>query len=371
MFTARPAADSSAGITVAFEPSLDRASWSDLAARVAPPLRFLAHGWWQAWADATLPTGNWRGPLRLAVARDPDGVVLAVLPCAEQVMLGLSVLSLAGNYKPFRSWLIAADAPPETASSIARFLARDADARAFRMGPVETSRPEIQILKRALDDAGWLFCRINHAADHLIDLPADLEAYAAMLPARKFKRIRAKKNRLKKLGEVRIVCHRDLDPAGWTQAIEEAGRVERSSWFSRLDADLTYADPKMAAFWQRYLSDPEASRGTSLWTLYLEDRPIAYTVMLHVGTCSYGLTGAYDEEFRDYSPGKMIDAEAITVCLEQGIEVIHLGQGDSGYKADWGANRQEPLDDWIAFPPSAAGRLLHLAARAKFGPPPS
>ena len=44
-----------------------------------------------------------------------------------------------------------------------------------------------------------------------------------------------------------------------------------------------------------------------------------------------------------------------------------MGQGDSGYKAEWGAERIGYLDDWIILPPTASGRLLHLAARLKFG----
>lgn len=371
MLKATSALRRSEDVTVAFEPSIDEAAWAAFVARVSPSLRFLAHGWWQAWADAMLPHGNWRGPLRLTVVRDRNGAVQAVLPSAEQVMLGLSALSLAGNYKPFRSWLIAEDAPEGTAAALVGFY-RQTGIRAFRMGPVIASQPAIRSLKEAFAAAGWQHCLIHQGTDYLIELPADVEAWQASLAPGKFKRIRTNLNRLKKQGEVRIEHRSGLDAAGWQAALADAATVERASWLTSVDdGDFNYADPAMAAFWHAYLAHPAASQATHLWLLYLDDRPISFTVTIDSGDHSYNICGLYDQAIKKGSPGTIIDREAFVDSFAKGIRVIDLGQGDSGYKANWGAATHEPIEDWIAFPPTAAGRLLHLAARVKFGAAPS
>lgn len=362
--TPSPAPDD--GVTVAFETDLDPAVWSDLADRVPAHLRFLAHGWWRAWGDAMLPHGNWRGPLRLAVARDRDGVVQAVLPLAEQTMAGLAVLSLAGNYKPFRCWLLADGAPPATAACVVGFL-RKSGARALRMGPVVSDEPSIRTLKQALDEAGWRYLPYHRGVNYLIDMPADVDAYQAMLAPRKFKRIRANLNRLAKQGEVRIERRSGLDAVGWRAAIDDAAAVERASWLSRAeDADYNFAEPAMAAFWRGWLARPEGSRSTHLWLVYVDDRPVSFTLTFDSGDHRYNLCGLYDQDFAKGSPGAVIDKEAIVDSFDHGIRVYDLGQGDSGYKANWGATVEQPIEDGIAFPPSAAGRILALAARAKF-----
>ena len=367
MLTARPAPAND--ITVSFEHDLDPASWTDLASRVAPPLQFLAHGWWRAWGDAVLPDGNWRAPLRLAVARDGSGAVQAVLPAAEQSMLGLSVLSLAGNYKPFRSPLIAENAPPETAAALVDFF-RQSGARAFRMGPVVASQPAIASLRDAFAAAGWQHCLINRATNYLIDLPADVETFRASLAPRKFKRIRANMNRLEKQGTVRIERCAGLDAAGWEAMIGAAASIEKASWLADAEnGDFNFADPATADFWRAYLAHPEASRNTGLWLLHVDDRPVSFTFAIDSGDHRYCICGLYDQAFNKASPGSIIDSQAVLNSFEHGISAFDLGQGDSGYKANWGAAIEEQVEDWIAFPPTAAGKLLYLAARAKFGAP--
>ncbi|MGI9499883.1 MAG: GNAT family N-acetyltransferase [Geminicoccaceae bacterium] len=367
MFKTTGRANPPTDVTVAWESSLDDQEWSDLAARVRPRLRFLAYGWWQAWGETMLPHGNWRGPLRFAVARNGGGMIQAVLPVAKQVMLGLPVLSLAGNYKPFRSWLIAGDAPKETAACLVDFITDDADAKAFRLGPVKRSQIEIEVLRRAFDDAGWRFCPVTRGENHLIDLPEDLTGYRKMVAPRKFQRTDYQRRRMGREGQVRIACHRGLGLDAWRQVIAESALVEQASWLLGQGGDLAYADPKSAAFWQRYLTSASASQAKSVWIIYVDDRPVSFNATLDSGDCRYGLSSHFDEAFKAYSPGKMVYLDAITDCFDRGVKVFSLGQGDGGFKAHYGANRVEPLADWLALPPTAAGRLLCLAARTKFG----
>ncbi|NJO38644.1 MAG: GNAT family N-acetyltransferase [Rhizobiales bacterium] len=230
------------------------------------------------------------------------------------------------------------------------------------------SQPGILTLKEAFAAAGWRHCLINRATNYLIELPADLETYQASLAPGKFKRIRANLNRLKKQGEVRIDCRSGLEAEGWRATIADAALIEQASWLaSTEDADFNFADPAMAAFWQAYLAHPEASRAMDFWLLHVDDRPVSFTIMLNSGDRRYNIVGLYDQAFAKASPGAVIDREAYVDSIAKGARTIDLGQGDSGYKANWGAAIEEPVEDWIAFPPGAAGRILHLAVRAKFG----
>lgn len=367
MLNPRPLEPQASDLRIAFEGRLDAADWVDLERRVRPALRFLTAGWWQAWADALLPYDSWRGPLRYLVARDHLGIVQAVLPLAEQVMAGLSVLSLAGNYKPFRTFLLAETAPDGTVDALARFLTEDARPKAFRLGPVQADAPEILAFNQALENAGWHFCRMHRGTEFLMDLEGDLETYRAEVGTKKFQRIRYKRNRLAKQGVLRIERFRRELAERWRHVIADAALVESASWLRQDGGDPTFDEPGLAAFWQAYLSDDRASAATSIWVVYLDDRPISFNAILDSGDHRYLMALAYDQAWRERSPGKILFLDSMTTAFEEGIGCYNMGQGDSGYKAEWGAERIGHLDDWIILPPTAAGRLLHLAARIKFG----
>ncbi|MGI9501675.1 MAG: GNAT family N-acetyltransferase [Geminicoccaceae bacterium] len=367
MLDPRPLQPEATGLRVAIEGGLDAAEWADLEGRVRPALRFLTAGWWQAWADALLPYDSWRGPLRYLVARDHLGMVQAVLPLAEQMMAGLSVLSLAGNYKPFRTLLIAETAPEDTADALARFLTDDLKPRAFRLGPVQADAPEVLAFIQALENAGWHFCRMHRGTEFLMDLEGDLEAYRAAVGTKKFQRIRYKKNRLAKQGALRIERFQGQSSERWSEVITDAAQIESASWLRQDGGDPTFDEPALAAFWEAYLGDARASAAASIWVLYLDDRPISFNAILDAGDHRYLMALAYDQAWRERSPGKILFLDSMTTAFEEGIGCYNMGQGDSGYKAEWGAARIGHLDDWLILPPTASGRLLHLAARVKFG----
>ncbi|MGI9499882.1 MAG: GNAT family N-acetyltransferase, partial [Geminicoccaceae bacterium] len=356
MSKTRPIALPAGDVTVAWEPSLDEAAWSDLAARVPPCLRFMAHGWWQAWGETMLPYDRWRGPLRLAVARDGRGVAQAALPVARQMMLSLPVLSLAGNYKPFRSWLIAEDAPGETAAGLVDFFAGEAGAKALRLGPMKSDMAETRLLLDAFRAAGWRFCRIGQGTEFLLDVPATFDAYKAIVGTKKFQRIRYKKNRLSREGVVRVERFRGAQLEAWRRAIADAAKVEQASWLGRLGGDPNYADPRMASMWQRYFGHEQASAASSIWILYLDDRPISFNATLDSGDCRFLMALAYDEGFKGFSPGKIVALDSIVSAFDDGIRTFNMGQGATGYKAEWGADREEHLEDWLVLPPTPSGR---------------
>ena len=356
-------------LRVTLEDALDAAEWSDLEGRLRPELRFFAAGWWQAWAKALLPHGSWRAPLRLIVARDAAGAVQAVLPLAGQIVVGVSVQSLAGGYAPFRTLLIAETAPETTADALVDFLAREIKPKAFRFGPVEANRPEIKALIKALKARNWHFCLINRGDDHLLDLPADLESYEATVPKKQRQRMNALRRRLDDEGEVKLERYRGLEPAEWNRVFDQLALIERASWLASKGGDFTYADPGQAAFWRHYVSDEGATQALSVWVMSVNDRPISFNVALDSGPCRYGLFCHYDEALKRYAPGNIVNRETIVTCFEDGRNHLNLGRGDSGNKARFGANRTEPLEDWMTMPPTAAGRVLHLAACAKFGTP--
>jgi len=353
-------------LTVTIDETLDAATWSDLALRVRPEVRFLAYGWWQAWADAMLPYDSWRGSFRLLVVRDARGVVQAVLPLAAQMMAGISVLSLAGSYEPFRSPLIAATMPSETVEALVRFLTDEFQPKALRFGPVQADAPEIQSLKAALTAAGWRFCLMNRGDSHLIDLPADPAAYQGTVSKKQRQAIAYQRRRLAREGGVRILRHRGLKPSAWEPVIDQLGKIERASWLASKGGDLTYAAPKSAAFWRRYLSHEAASRALSVWVMSIDDKPVSFNVALDSDGYRYGLFSHYDEALKSYSPGHIVGMDTITSCFDDDIRHFNLGRGDSGSKARFGVNRTQPLEDWMAMPPTAAGRAFHLAARVRF-----
>lgn len=345
-------------LRVNWESSLSTAEWADLSRVIPSRLRFMTDGWWEAWSRAMLPYQNWHGPMRYAVVRIESDQVVGVLPCAWQQFARVNVLSLGGYYQPLRSILLDKSGEREITEALVQFLSSDRSVMAFRMGPIEMDKSEAISLKTTFEENGWSLYRLKRSTTFVAELPPTIDEFKERVSRKKFKRLQYYRNRLSKRGEVRIEKYSGLDQAGWAVVLSELATVESASWVGTSGGNTRYADPKSRRFWGCLTASKANSDAMCAWVLYLDDSPVSFATAIDSEECRYMIANAYDPVVKDFSTGSILYGEIFSDSFESQKKVVHIGEGDSGYKSTWGVNVTPAFEDWIAFRPGPLGTAM-------------
>jgi CelD/BcsL family acetyltransferase involved in cellulose biosynthesis len=86
----------------------------------------------------------------------------------------------------------------------------------------------------------------------------------------------------------------------------------------------------------------------SIHSLRLDGKPISAQIAVRAGAAAFTWKTAYDETFRDFSPGMLLFEEYTAAFLaDKSIAYVDsCSFDDSGYMASWG-ERQAVADLWI------------------------
>lgn len=78
-----------------------------------------------------------------------------------------------------------------------------------------------------------------------------------------------------------------------------------------------------------------AQTALRIYTLKVAGRVIAVQYALRYGAVVHGYATAFDPDFRLYSPGRIIIADAIKGAIAEGAREFNCGLGGHAYKYDW------------------------------------
>lgn len=138
---------------------------------------------------------------------------------------------------------------------------------------------------------------------------------AQALPKHRRKDIERRIRRLRELGDLRF--ERVREPTLVAKRLEQFLELENAGWKgSRGTAFLSKDDD--AAF-ARDAFSPHQRDGcqVTIDTLLLDDKPLAFSINLRASNTAFTPKGAYDERFRRYSPGLVLDYLALSAFYEE------------------------------------------------------
>jgi CelD/BcsL family acetyltransferase involved in cellulose biosynthesis len=325
-----------------------------VAARAAPSHRFLRYGWFAAALKA------YGGHARtLTVAR--EGEPVAALPIISTGPAWARLVSVPGCYWPFRSFPVREDAGVEAVEALLPRLAREA--RALRLGPVYDGDPALELLKHAARAKGWAVLDRFVADSFLLDIAA--ARGEGIWP----RNSTLKKNRFH---EKHLGAHGELDwsfvhGAQWDEAAFDAlAEIEEKSWIA---AKTDGSDAKFTArghggFWRAAAEDPVIAEMMWAAMLRIDGAPAAFSFDINAGALKYAIANSYDPRVAKHSPGKLLYYRNLVQAIEDGINTVDWGAGDSGYKQVIGAEKGPAIRDWLFIRPgidALAGKLLRAA----------
>ena len=267
-------------------------------------------------------------------------MVLACVVAGNQVMAILPLMKGAGNawyalkhrYTPHYSLLIADEEHEQVLACLAQGLGQ-LPINGLLLEPVDENDSRLNGLMRAMEAAGFgceYFFRHYNWVYRVQG--QSYEDYMASRPAKLRNTIIRKKRKLEREHgyEIRLFTGDEVP-----QAMSDYYAVYNASWkaneqFSVLVDDMV-----------RRFSRAEWSR---LAVLYVQGQPAAAQLwFVHHGKASI-FRLAYDETWRQYSPGSILTAYLMEYVLDiDRVEEIDFLTGNDPYKQDWMSARRERL----------------------------
>ena len=240
-------------------------------------------------------------------------------------------LALQIDEEPYRPIVSGAVSALDVLQMVAHYAHRsDPPYDALRISPLD---PELfERLPPILRAEGWIRQRFFMFANRYEDVSGcDSNAYLQARPPRLRSTIERRTRSLEKSDRSRIeIIETDvgLDTTTW-----DFERVFSRSWKQGL-TEVPY---------QRALMKVAAQAGAlRLALLYIDDAPAAAQFWLMSGGVGYLHRLAYDERFRDLSPGTVLTWHVIRHLLDvDRVDTLDFGIGDDAYKRDWVSGLRE------------------------------
>ena len=326
---------------------------------------FIASEWPEAWGKTYLPYQRWRGPYRCLTIRDRGGSVTGVLPLATMAFGPIKFTTLAGYYQPYRGIAVVADPllMQSTCKKMVEVLAADLTFRAaLRMGPISADDMNVAALLSTLCASGWRVGRRATGQTFTIDLPPLAEFTKACKGI--IKKVTYYQRRLRTQANLIIKEFTSLDQESWVRVLADVEAVEKNSWVFK-DRGLTkFSGANDRQFWLRVLSDAYLSSVIAIWIMYVDDKPVSFSLNLNVGRTKHIVANSHDDAFAVHSPGHIVAYHVLVNAIERGITCVDWGQGDdSGYKQRWLAKPSSIVHDVVALPPGLLARGLERVFR--------
>lgn len=364
-----PTASTSGGVTVAVLEGRNgalpdiRDPWQQCLAAAPDHQQLFSFEYFSAWLRYDARGGRWSGETRLLLAHDCDGELVGILPLACRRYGLLRVWMLAGPYEPLRGFVCHRRLAAEVAEGFARQLvSMHGWLQAVRLGPIDTSFPEVALLMEHIQRlTGRLASFVTPAAVYVANVPTTVAQLQERTRAsRSLSRIASRQRRLEREEGMRIGRYTNPTGERLRGVLEECRLVESRSWLaSAPDGRLRFDTDEQLNFWRHLCDrDPSARRDIDFWVVYLGQKPVAFDVVITLGTVRHLYAGQYDDDYAKYGLGWMLWMAYTQDGVERGVRTIDMGTGSVEYKQQAGGAVFDVRRDACLLPGGVFGTLV-------------
>jgi CelD/BcsL family acetyltransferase involved in cellulose biosynthesis len=290
----------------------------------------LGSDWYRILMLAVIQPGE---VVRFHVLRQ-EGRAVAALPLvskASRIPLHRKAESLANYYTTLYAPLLDPRLDAQDLVPLLRGIRRAEPLLAsLRLQPMDPQSRSYAVLRRALRLAGFMPFDFYCFGNWFLSAPKDWPLFLAGRNSKMRSNIkRMEKKLVQEGGTVEIV----VDRADRERAIEAYQRVYDASW--------KQAEP-YPHFMPNLIAQAFDRGWMRLGIVWLEAKPIAAQVWIVANGKADIYKVAYDEAFKEYSPGTVLTARLMQHVLEQDrVREVDYLIGDDPYKKNWMSDRRE------------------------------
>jgi CelD/BcsL family acetyltransferase involved in cellulose biosynthesis len=146
--------------------------------------------------------------------------------------------------------------------------------------------------------------------------------------------LRQARRRLERLGPVRL---EEADADNLEAMMDTLVRLHGASWRRRGEPGVL-EESSLQSFHREVARGLLTARALRLYTLRVEEKPVAAFYGFQDGTHVRYYLGGFDPDFERYSVGSLMVAQALEEASRSGAEVFDFLRGAEPYKCTWGAS---------------------------------
>lgn len=306
--------------------------WNALLQRCNSDIVCLTHEWFKCW---------WRGYA--------DGNKLFVLLAKENGRLaGIAPLMISfGTYRGFpvrkvcfmensnspRVDFIAPERKPEFIRRVVDFLGANRhlwDMVSLEKIPKQSESADI--LPRVLEERKHFYTMQDSMRSPFIPVDSDWETYFSKRSKNFRKQLKNKLNRVHKLGQVAI--EEVKRPEDAVRVLPEVFGVSKRSWKNQNGTAITCTRGKQT-FFEELTKTASLKGWLSIWLLRANGKAIAMEYHLKYKHIVYALRADFDEEYRDVSPGSVLEQHITKQVFRNNYAEFDLCGDSQEYKMKW------------------------------------
>ena len=267
--------------------------------------------------------------LHIILVKD-DGEIIAIAPflVSRKKFLGLSFNKLCfvrNANTPFQYFIFTIK-KEESIALILNYL--KAKSRLWNIIELEEMRVDsmtIELLRNTCSSNGLFYHEEFKSNSWYLPIEQTWEQGLAKLKSKTRREFKRKLNRLGRLGELRLEIITDLEQINTHLKIffdfhEKTWKgIEKNSEFYYKITEIFSKENKLF-----------------LYTLLLNNKPIAYLYTIKIDNTLYGLKTTYDPSYYAFSPGIVLFYKSIELMHNQNdIKEFDIGRGEERFKKEW------------------------------------
>ena len=188
-----------------------------------------------------------------------------------------------------------------------------------------------------------------------IDMAEDWDTFFAQRTKKFRKVLKNKINRIARLGNYTVSLYDTIeDEPGLLKRLAE---ISRNSWKARRHNALA-SRPETLCFFNDLSHRAGRKQWLRIWILTVNGMDIAYEYHLRRGATDYGLRADFNEEYRESSPGSVLDLHIVKHLFRDGCRKYDLCGSDDFYKMNWTTKVREH-SKFMVFNSGLICRALH------------
>lgn len=345
--------------------AIDPDTWDEVLQALPPEEQFLSHHWYDAWSRSYAANDDEMQPVVYSSSVKTDNLLTEIdnlFPCVLRSRFGIKVLSMAGYYYPFRTFLCHPDVKDAAIEQFTGQVHKDSGATILHVGPLQVNDQINGSLQSAFRKKRWMVYEVSAGAQQIVKLPATVDDFRSALSRSLRKNHDRRRRSLESMGAFDVTHYNDCSAEVWNKVIDHCAEVESKSWLAS-DGDGKTRVHGSEDFWKSYAAHSDGSQRLSIWLATLDGKPLSYSLAVDAGSCRYSISGQYDEEYKKYGVGIIADMSMFTQAIETGMNEVNMGDGESDYKRRWGVVPGIELQAVYFFKPGLVGWPGYFAFR--------
>lgn len=314
-------------------------TWNNLLEKSQNDIVFLRHEWFKSW---WLGFGEGKQLFILVIWEEEDVVGIAPLMRYDSRFRGMRVkeIGFIQNDNSPRSDFIIIRERQKILSCIFEYLKqRQAEWDILRLVNIPTESPVTEILPD-ISARLKMNCGVKKGLHSpFVKVESDWEMFLQSKSAKFRKVLRNKVNRVKRLGDFTIEKIEDISCR--PDILPDVYDISQYSWKGKCQGGILATQERKRFFDE--LSLVAGKKGwLNIWVLRINNiGNIAYEYHLCYRDKVYALRGDFKEEYREYTPGSVLEYYIIEKAFSNGIIEYDLCGSDYEYKMNWANNIRE------------------------------